>query len=84
MLPATRDPRHVAVQQIVNKGGRLYEQGCRISLAKFAILIASKRVNLSLLCEYGRMVSATRYLQDSDVPRALLRFSIVLLMRLEP
>ena len=54
-----------------------------MALAKFAVLITSKRVNLSLFSEYGCVIPDARDLQDRDVPGALLRFSIVLLIHFE-
>ena len=54
-----------------------------MALTQFAVLIAAKRVNLAILGEDGCVVSSASDLQDWDVPRALLRFRIELLLPLE-
>ena len=54
-----------------------------MALAEFAVLVATQRVNLSLLGEDRGVVSPTCDLRDRNVPRALLRLRVELLLRLE-
>ena len=83
VLLSARNLSYMALQQVINKGRRLDLQSCSISLTEFAVLVAAKRVYLTLLCQNGCVVPPASNLFDTDVPCATLGLRVVLLLRSE-